>query len=122
LTGLLVPMPAEAGARQPVLPGGSSIKPGEKTLIQMASEVVTINIRQATEADNALVNLSPNIYPFQHNPIWFQAIAEVEADFTMKNPTREAISVTTWFPLASALETVDWKLYSGESVPRIEGL
>jgi hypothetical protein len=122
LAGLLVPMPAEAGARQPVLPGGSSIKPGEKTLIQMASEVVTINIRQATEADNALVNLSPNIYPFQHNPIWFQAIAEVEADFTMKNPTREAISVTTWFPLASALETVDWKLYSGESVPRIEGL
>jgi hypothetical protein len=121
-SSLLVPAPVQAGARQPALPGGSSIKPGEETPIQMASEIITINVRQATEADNALVNLSPNIYPFQHNPIWFPAIAEVEADFTMKNPTSEAVNLTVWFPLASALDDADWKLYSGETVPTIASL
>ncbi len=122
LASLLVPLPVRAGGRKSVLPGGSSIKPGEETPIQMAAEVVTINVRQATEDDNTLVKLTPDIYSFQRNPIWFTAIAEVEADFTMKNPTREAVSVTTWFPLASALENVDWKLYSGEIVPQIESL
>lgn len=116
---MLAPFPVQAGAKQPLLPGGSSLKPGEATLIQMASQVVTINIRQALETDNILVNLSPNLYPLQHNPIWFPAIAEVEADFAMKNPTSKAISLTVWFPLASALGTNEWKMDSAEIVPSI---
>ena len=74
----------------------------------------------ATEADNALVKLAPKTYGFQFNPVWFPGIAEVEADFTMKNPTSEAVSMTVWFPLASALENADWNFNPGEIVPRIE--
>lgn len=79
-----------------------------------------INIRPATEADNALVKLTPKTYGLQSHPVWFPAIAEVEADFTMKNPTSDAWSMTVWFPLASALENVDWEFNPGEIVPRIE--
>ena len=79
-----------------------------------------INIRPATEADNALVKLNPKTYGLQSHPVWFPAIAEVEADFTMKNPTSDAWSMTVWFPLASALENVDWEFNPGEIVPRIE--
>ena len=44
--GLLVPSPVRADVGvQPVLPGGSSIKPEEETPIQMAAEVVTMNVR-----------------------------------------------------------------------------
>ena len=120
LIGLLVPSPAQAGGAQPLLPGGSSLKPGEATPIQMAAEIITMNIRPATEADNALVTLAPKYYVCQTFPVWFPAITEVEAEFRMKNPTRNAVRMTAWFPLASALENVDWNLYRGEIVPRIE--
>jgi hypothetical protein len=121
LIGLLVPWPVRADVGiQPVLPGGSSIQPGEETPIQMAAEVVTMNVRLATEADNTLVTLPPKYYGFQWYLVWFPGIAEVEAEFTMKNPTSEAVSMTAWFPLASALENADWNFNPGEIVPRIE--
>lgn len=121
LIGLLAPslVQADVGV-QPVLPGGSSIKPGEETPIQMAAEVVTMNVRSATEADNTLVTLAPKTYALQSYPVWFPGIAEVEADFTMKNPTNKAVSMTAWFPLASALENADWNFNPGEIVARIE--
>jgi tetratricopeptide (TPR) repeat protein len=119
--GLLVPslVRADVGV-QPVLPGGSSIKPEDETPIQMAAEIVTMNIRPATEADNALVQLNPESYGYEFRPVWYAAIAEVEADFTMRNPTSELVSMTVWFPLASALENADWQLNPDEIVPRIE--
>ena len=121
LMGLLVsdPVQADVGV-QPILPGGSSIRPGEETPIQMAAEVVTMNIRPATEADNTLVVLAPKTYGLQGYPVWYPGIAEVEANFTMRNPTSEAVSLTAWFPLASALENADWNLNPGEIVPRLE--
>ena len=94
--------------------------PGEETPIQMTAEVVRMTVRPATEADNTLIVLTPNLYGFQYNPIWFQAVADVEADFTMKNPTGKTVSVTAWFPLASTLETNDWSLYGEEIPPRID--
>ena len=79
MVGLWVPLPVRADVGvQPVLPGGSSIKPGEETSIQMAAEVVTMNVRQATEADNVLVKLNPDSYGYGYQPIWFVAIAESE--------------------------------------------
>jgi len=120
LLGLLVPAPVRADVGpQPVLPGGSSIKPGEETPIQMAAEVVTMNVRPATEADNALVKLPPKTYALQGYPIYYPGIAEVEADFTMRNPTGAPVSLTVWFPLASALEKVGWRSDLSE-VPSIE--
>ncbi len=94
--------------------------PGEETPIQMTSEVVKMTVRPATEADNTLVALTPNLYGFQYNPVWFPAVAEVEADFTMTNPTGKTVSVTAWFPLASTLETNEWSLYDDEIPPRID--
>jgi hypothetical protein len=79
MVGLWVPLPVRADVGvQPVLPGGSSIKPGEETLIQMAAEVVTMNVRQASEADNALIKLNPDSYGYGYQPVWFVAIAESE--------------------------------------------
>ena len=52
------PVRADVGVR-PVLPGGSSVQPGEETPIQMAAEVVTMTMRQATEADNAVGRTKP---------------------------------------------------------------
>ena len=121
LTCMLVPLPVRADAGpQPLLPGGSSIKPGEETPIQMTDEIVVMNVRTATEADNALIKLNPTIYGLSQ-PSWFKAIAEVKADFTMKNPTNDAVSMTVWFPLASALENAGWNSdQAGEIAPRIE--
>lgn len=113
------PVRADVGV-QPVLPGGSSIKPVEETPIQMATEIVIMNVRPATEADNALITLAPRTYGLQFSPVWFPGIAEVEAEFTMMNPTSKMVSMTVWFPLASALENADWNLNPGEIVPRIE--
>ncbi len=80
-----------------------------------------MNVRPATAADNALVKLNPRWYGYDLQPIWYPAVAEVEADFTMKNPTSEAVSMTVWFPLNAALEKVE---FSGERpseiVPRLE--
>ena len=121
IASMLVPIPAQAGGAQPVLPGGSSLQPGEATLVQLEAEVVTMTVRPATEADNTLVRLTPKAYTLQFiRPVWFPAIAEVQADFTFKNPTGQALSLSTWFPLASALENVDWISHPQKAVPRIE--
>jgi hypothetical protein len=104
---------------QPVLPGGSSIQPHEETPIQMASEVVTMNVRAATSADNALVALKPDSYGYEIEPVWYPGVAEVKADFKMNNPTSAPVTLTVWFPLASTLENVQWNFNPGEIVPRI---
>jgi hypothetical protein len=105
---------------QPILPGGSNIQPEAETPVQMAAERVVMSVRPATEADNAAVTLNPQAYGFQTHPAWFQAVADVQADFTMKNPTGAEVSMTVWFPLASALESVSWELNPGEVPPRIQ--
>jgi LPXTG-motif cell wall-anchored protein len=117
---LLAPAPVRAGAAQPVLPEGSSIQPDTETPIQMEAQIVTMNIRPATEVDNTLVRLAPKYYPFQFQSVWYPVVAEVEANFTLKNPTSQAVNMTVWFPLASALGIVDWKLSPAEIVPRLE--
>jgi hypothetical protein len=106
---------------QPILPGGSNLKPDVETPVEMQAEKVILTVRKATEADNAVVKLNPEAYGLQFEPVWFPAIAEVQADFTMKNPTSEAVNMAVWFPLASALESVEWELNPEEIVPRIEG-
>lgn len=117
----LVSQPAQAdvGVR-PILPGGSNIQPEDETPIQMAAETIEMTVRPATESDNAVVVLNPKAYGLDIRPIWFSAIAEVQADFTMLNPTGEAVSMTAWFPLASALQNVGWELNPDEIVPSIE--
>jgi hypothetical protein len=115
---LTTPALADVGVR-PILPGGSSLQPEAETPIQMADEVVTMNIRPATEADNAIIQLNPDAYGLQFQPIWYSYIAEVQADFTMRNPTSEAVNLIAWFPLASALENLSWEINPDETVPRI---
>ena len=115
----VIPGRADVGVR-PVLPGGSSIQPEEETPVQMAAERVVMSVRVATEADNAAITLNPQAYGLQTQPVWFQAVADVQADFTMKNPTGEAVSMTAWFPLASALENVSWELNPDEIPPSIQ--
>lgn len=110
---------ADVGVR-PILPGGSNISTEEETPIHMAAETVEMTVRQATSADNDLIQLNPQAYGFQTMPVWYTAVAEVKADFTMHNPTGEGISMTVWFPLASALENVSWEINPDEIVPRIE--
>jgi hypothetical protein len=121
---LAEPTHADVGV-QPILPGGSNISPEAETPIQMFAEKVVLNVRSATEADNAVVVLNPDAYGFQYYewaPRWFNAVGEVEADFTMRNPTSQPVTMIVWFPLASALESVQWQLNPDEIVPRIEGL
>ncbi len=120
LFGLLIPSPVQAdvGVR-PILPGGSNIQPEGETPIQMSAEIVTMNVRSATEADNVIIQLNPEAYGFQFQPVWYAFVAEVQADFTMHNPTSDGVSLTAWFPLASALESVSWELNPDEIVPRI---
>ncbi len=116
------PVWADVGV-QPILPGGSNIQPEGQTPIQMVAEKVVLNVRKATEADNAAVKLNPDAYALKYSmyaPAWYPAVAEVAADFTMANPTGEVESMMAWFPLASALETVEWNLNPDEIVPRIE--
>lgn len=121
---LTEPTHADVGV-QPILPGGSNISPEAETPIQMFAEKVVLNVRPATEADNAVVTLNPDAYGFQYYewaPRWFNAVGEVQADFTMRNPSSQPVSMIVWFPLASALESVQWELNPDEIVPRIEGL
>ncbi len=115
---LLTPARADVGV-QPILPGGSSIEPDGQTPIVMAAEVITMNVRLATEADNAIVQLNPEAYGLQFKPVWYKLVAEVQVEFTMYNPTAEVVSQTTWFPLASSLSSVNWELNPDEIVPRI---
>lgn len=120
LFGLLDPSPVRADIGvQPIFPGGSNIQPEAQTPIQMASELVTITVRQATAADNDILQLNPDAYGLQFQTIWYSYIAEVSAAFTMHNPTTQTISLTTWFPLASTLQSLSWELNPDEIVPRI---
>ncbi len=112
------PALADVGVR-PILPGGSSLHPDDETPIQMLDEVVTMDVRSATEADNTIIQLNPEAYGLQFQPVWYSYISEVQADFTMHNPTSEPVSLTAWFPLASALENVSWEINPDEIVPRI---
>lgn len=105
---------------QPILPGGSNIQSNEETPIIMAAETVEMTVREATQSDNDLIQLNPEPYGLYSGNVWFTAIAEVKADFTMHNPTGEVINMTVWFPLASALESVSWEINPDEIVPRIE--
>ena len=89
LIGLLVPSSALADVGvQPILPG-AAISSLRETPIQMVAEKVVMNVRSATEADNTVIKLNPEAYGLQSQPVWFTAIAEVQADFTMKNPTSD---------------------------------
>jgi hypothetical protein len=120
LLGLLISSPVQADVGvQPILPGGSDIKPEGETPIQMTEEVVTMNVRPATEADNTIIQLNPAAYGLQFEPVWYPMVAEVQAVFTMTNPTTDNVSLTAWFPLASALESVSWEINPDEIVPRI---
>jgi hypothetical protein len=117
---LLSPAPVHADVGvQPVLPGGSNIEPEGQIPIQMSSELVTMNVRSATETDNTIIHLNPQTYGIQYKPIWYSAVAEVTAEFTMTNPTSDSVSLTAWFPLASALDSVSWQLNPDESPPYI---
>jgi len=120
LLGLLIsnPVRADVGVR-PILPGGSNIQPEDETPIQMADEVIMMDVRPATEADNAIIQLNPEAYGLQFQPLWYNYISEVQANFTMNNPTTEDVSLTAWFPLASALENLSWEINPDETVPRI---
>lgn len=121
LAGLLVLSPAQADVGvHPILPGGSNIEPEGETPIQMAAETVTIDVRAATVADNSLVKLNADFYGFNYRNIWYEVVAEVKADFTMKNPASDDVSMIVWFPLASALENVTWNFNPGEIVPAIQ--
>ncbi len=118
--GLKLTSPARADVGvQPILPGGSNIEPDGQTPIVMAAEVITMNVRLATKADNAIVQLIPEAYGLQFKPVWYKLVAEVQAEFTMHNPTAGNITLTTWFPLASSLGNVSWELNPDEIVPRI---
>ncbi|NJD59810.1 MAG: hypothetical protein FIA98_10475, partial [Anaerolineae bacterium] len=103
----------------PVLPGGSSLQPEGDTPVQMEAEIVALTVRLATPDDNAILQLNPQAYGLDLYPVWYPLVAEVQANFSMLNPTTSTIELTTWFPLASALEGVDWELNPDESVPRI---
>jgi hypothetical protein len=119
------PVLADMGV-QPILPGGSNIKPEGETPIQMAAEKVVLNVRPATETDDTVVTRNPEEYGLPSAPqpglpgIMYPAIADVLANFTMRNPTSEAVNMIAWFPLASALETEEWNLNPDEVVPSIQ--
>ena len=120
ILGLKMTSPARADVGiRPILPGGSNIVPAEETPIQMVTEVVTMNVRLATEADNAIIELNPEAYGFQSDSVWYKLIAEVQADFSMWNTTASDVSLITRFPLASSLSSVNWELNANEIVPRI---
>ena len=120
LSGLVGTAPVMAGGAQPILPGSSSLRPDAGTPIQMSSEVVTITIRQATEKDNTLLLLTPNYYGFQRLPVWYPGVAEVTADFTLKNPTSQVVSMKAWYPMANLMDAVDWNLSPSERMARIQ--
>lgn len=123
LAFVLAPAPARADVGvMPILPGGSSLAAEGNTPIQMRAEVVVMDVRLASEADNASLKLNPEAYGYQAQSVWYSAVAEVQADFTMSNPTGEAVSLTAWFPLASTLVNASWGVLNPEEiVPRIEG-
>jgi hypothetical protein len=120
------PARADVGV-QPILPGGSNIKPEDQTPIQMVAESVVMTVRQGTDGDNAAVKLQPGddgLFPIQVQepfyPIIYKAVVELNADFAMMNPTGNALDLVVWFPLASTLEDARWEEHIGENAPRVE--
>jgi len=117
---ITLPMPASADVGpRPILPGGSNIQPEGQTPIQMASERVTMTVRAATAADNDIIQLNPDAYGMSFQAVLYAYIAEVNASFTMHNPTTRDVSLDTWFPLASTLQSISWELNPDEIVPSI---
>lgn len=104
----------------PILPGGSNITAEDETPIQMTAEKVVMTVREATAGDNEVIQLNPEAYGFQFSNVWFTAVAEVMAEFSMLNPTSDVVSMTVWFPLASSLENISWEINPDEIVPHIE--
>ncbi len=114
------PLPAQADlAVEPILPGGSNLAPGEQTPIEMSLEVVRIDVRQATDADNEIIQSNPFAPEMQYSQPSYPVVAEVSAVFTMTNPTTEDIRLNTWFPLSSTLDSIYWWTGSAQSVPAI---
>jgi len=131
ISALLIPSPVQADIGiQPILPGGNSIIPDGESPIHMAVEKVVMTVRQGTDADHAAIELKPGdlgdniVFPMGiANPFFptlYMAVADVSADFTMRNPTNEEVSMTVWFPLASTLEKARWEEHIGESAPHVE--
>ena len=118
--GLFVdPSQADMGVN-PILPGGSSIQPGEETPIQMTAEQVVLTVHQAADVAEGSTPLGGLEY-YPYFPEMHATVADVTADFTMTNPTNEAVSMLAWFPLASALENAEWENFpADEIVPRID--
>jgi hypothetical protein len=113
---VVIPARADVGP-EPILPAGSNLKAEYQTPIEMQAEKVILNVRAATEVDNSVVAWDAEGYGFD---VWFPAIAEVEADFTMLNPTNDKVSTTVWFPLALALEDDRWLNHPDAIVPAIQ--
>jgi hypothetical protein len=112
------PSQADMGVN-PILPGGSNIKPEGETLIQMTAEKVVLTVHQTANVDYGNPQVGGLEY-YPYFPVLYQAVADVTADFTMTNPTNEVVSMMAWFPLASALENAEWENFSAdEIVPRI---
>jgi hypothetical protein len=104
----------------PILPGGSNIKPEGDTPIQMTAEKVVLTVHQTTDVDSGNPQVGGLEY-YPYFPLMYQAVADVTAVFTMTNPTNEAVSMVAWFPLASAMENAEWENFpADEVVPRIE--
>ena len=79
-----------------------------------------MNVRPATAADNNAIQFNPETYFGKSQSAWFEAVAEVQADFTMKNATSEPVSMTVWFPLASVLKSAAWYEFNpDEMAPRV---
>lgn len=85
----------------PFAPPGGGIQTLTDTPVQMAAETVRIAIRLATEADLALFSVQPEDIPYAIE--WLPAVADVQADFVLVNPSDEPQALTAWFPLAAGL-------------------
>lgn len=117
--GLWFSPPAHADVGiQPIFPGGSSIKPEEESQVRMVAETVVMKVRSAGETLDQVLEIAPEA-AFLLRDSEVPAIAEVKADFTMKNPTADPVSMAVWFPLASAIDSFDWDVEPPEAVPRI---
>lgn len=86
----------------PIVPPGTTLQSTEQTPVQMLSETVQMDVRLATESDAALLSVHPDGIPYGIE--WLPAVADVQANFTMYNPTQQDIELTTWFPLAGTLD------------------
>ena len=72
-------------------------------------ERVVMTVRQGTDVENAAILLIPGnaegsgLFFLQEPfyPIIYRAVVDVVADFSLNNPTGEAVSMTDWLPIDS---------------------